>query len=120
MLAILRGQHESEQVGAGAATGDRMRGGRRLADRLAAAAADLLAHVLDHLPAPWLALERLSDVLAQLANRAAALGTGTGGRIDDPLARQVLRQGSSGRLAGARSEERRVGKECRSRWSPYH
>ena len=24
------------------------------------------------------------------------------------------------RLLGARSEERRVGKECRSRWSPYH
>src|SRR2546430_13785959 len=23
-------------------------------------------------------------------------------------------------LAAARSEERRVGKECRSRWSPYH
>ena len=23
-------------------------------------------------------------------------------------------------LQGARSEERRVGKECRSRWSPYH
>ena len=23
-------------------------------------------------------------------------------------------------LRGARSEERRVGKECRSRWSPYH
>ena len=23
-------------------------------------------------------------------------------------------------FAGARSEERRVGKECRSRWSPYH
>ena len=22
--------------------------------------------------------------------------------------------------AGDRSEERRVGKECRSRWSPYH
>jgi len=27
---------------------------------------------------------------------------------------------SSGRLKMARSEERRVGKECRSRWSPYH
>src|SRR3989454_12196988 len=26
--------------------------------------------------------------------------------------------GSSG--VGVRSEERRVGKECRSRWSPYH
>ena len=25
-----------------------------------------------------------------------------------------------GRGKGARSEERRVGKECRSRWSPYH
>ena len=25
-----------------------------------------------------------------------------------------------GRLDGVRSEERRVGKECRSRWSPYH
>ena len=23
-------------------------------------------------------------------------------------------------VAGERSEERRVGKECRSRWSPYH
>ena len=24
------------------------------------------------------------------------------------------------KLIGVRSEERRVGKECRSRWSPYH
>ena len=26
----------------------------------------------------------------------------------------------AGRIVGDRSEERRVGKECRSRWSPYH
>ena len=26
----------------------------------------------------------------------------------------------NGRLVYVRSEERRVGKECRSRWSPYH
>ena len=26
----------------------------------------------------------------------------------------------TGRVAHVRSEERRVGKECRSRWSPYH
>src|SRR2546422_9702397 len=26
----------------------------------------------------------------------------------------------TGRLRPPRSEERRVGKECRSRWSPYH
>src|SRR5215217_6582894 len=25
-----------------------------------------------------------------------------------------------GHASGGRSEERRVGKECRSRWSPYH
>ena len=25
-----------------------------------------------------------------------------------------------GSIDGVRSEERRVGKECRSRWSPYH
>ena len=24
------------------------------------------------------------------------------------------------KVKGSRSEERRVGKECRSRWSPYH
>src|SRR5947209_17611257 len=28
--------------------------------------------------------------------------------------------GTTGRPKGIRSEERRVGKECRSRWSPYH
>ena len=34
-----------------------------------------------------------------------------GGRLDpDRLSRKTL----------GRSEERRVGKECRSRWSPYH
>src|SRR3989475_5777789 len=27
---------------------------------------------------------------------------------------------STGNEVGIRSEERRVGKECRSRWSPYH
>ena len=29
-------------------------------------------------------------------------------------------QGSRWGIKGVRSEERRVGKECRSRWSPYH
>src|SRR4051794_41337879 len=29
-------------------------------------------------------------------------------------------EGARERLRGARSEERRVGKECRSRWSPDH
>src|SRR3712207_8189470 len=35
---------------------------------------------------------------------------------------RVIAEGARNRdeSRGARSEERRVGKECRSRWSPYH
>ena len=42
------------------------------------------------------------------------------------LSRPLLLRGTGSRRAGlvvwlmGRSEERRVGKECRSRWSPYH
>src|SRR2546430_11815212 len=32
----------------------------------------------------------------------------------------LIKLSSIGFLEGFRSEERRVGKECRSRWSPYH
>src|SRR2546422_2605973 len=32
----------------------------------------------------------------------------------------LWRLGPDGRADSTRSEERRVGKECRSRWSPYH
>src|SRR2546430_11078673 len=35
------------------------------------------------------------------------------------LGPRALHVGEPGRV-GLRSEERRVGKECRSRWSPYH
>src|SRR2546427_11748581 len=42
------------------------------------------------------------------------------GQIDGP--HQVGARAATDRRRGAaqRSEERRVGKECRSRWSPYH
>ena len=33
---------------------------------------------------------------------------------------EMLRDGGNAFDAAVRSEERRVGKECRSRWSPYH
>ena len=32
----------------------------------------------------------------------------------------TMGQGIAKAFAQVRSEERRVGKECRSRWSPYH
>ena len=34
--------------------------------------------------------------------------------------KQALEYLTSDKNTGIRSEERRVGKECRSRWSPYH
>src|SRR5260370_21123165 len=34
--------------------------------------------------------------------------------------REAIRAGMQRKAALGRSEERRVGKECRSRWSPYH
>src|SRR5689334_24779408 len=39
------------------------------------------------------------------------------GRADEPGEAGDRQHGQRG---GERSEERRVGKECRSRWSPYH
>ena len=41
--------------------------------------------------------------------------------VDSPLLpRGSKRKYGQGKNLGKRSEERRVGKECRSRWSPYH
>ena len=37
------------------------------------------------------------------------------GRIHPTLSFEAIKESDS-----SRSEERRVGKECRSRWSPYH
>ena len=36
---------------------------------------------------------------------------------DSAYKRRIMDMGIT---KGSRSEERRVGKECRSRWSPYH
>ena len=36
------------------------------------------------------------------------------------LCKSIIGQQISVAAANSRSEERRVGKECRSRWSPYH
>ena len=100
MQAVLGEQDVGEQLGPGAAARDRMRGRRRLGDRLAGAAGELLAHVLDHLPLPRHELQRLGDVLAELAQRpAAAARAGRRRRIDDALARQMLGQRPARRLA---------------------
>ena len=53
-----------------------------------------------------------SYVAKQKANVRLALHCGQSFCVDEP----ILQVGQ--RIC--RSEERRVGKECRSRWSPYH
>ena len=53
----------------------------------------------------------------RVAVRADGRNPGVPFDLDSVLALRVNRSAVERR---ARSEERRVGKECRSRWSPYH
>src|SRR2546423_14447938 len=83
-------------------------------------------------PAPAPAAPKPSAPAPAAAPVAAALVSSgsTGERIhSSPLVRRMAKEhgidlstiegtGAGGRIS--RSEERRVGKECRSRWSPYH
>jgi hypothetical protein len=71
--------------------------GGRLTDRFAGPAGELLTHVLDHFPPARNELQRLGHVPADLAQcRSAAAQAGRERRIDDALARQMLRQWSAG------------------------
>src|SRR2546422_10708668 len=53
---------------------------------------------------------------------AIILGTGLGALADEVTVETRIPYGEipGFPLSTVRSEERRVGKECRSRWSPYH
>ena len=64
-------------------------------------------YVFDTIPAAWFEEIYAVTLKAQLAG-LAAIRPGASCRDVDASAREI------------RSEERRVGKECRSRWSPYH
>ena len=54
------------------------------------------------------------------AVRPAVLVPGESGEIVPVTFNKVSQEASFHNEMGLRSEERRVGKECRSRWSPYH
>ena len=48
------------------------------------------------------------------------LERGFGHTLGNALRRTLLSSMVGSAITEVRSEERRVGKECRSRWSPYH
>src|SRR5215813_10870318 len=68
----------------------------------------MLAGGLGNIAAPQIAKQRLTPgvLLVHLGGPGMLIGLGGGS--------------ASSMGSGERSEERRVGKECRSRWSPYH
>ena len=70
MVQELGDQNHRQKARPGKAAWDRMRGRRRLADRFAIPAGELLAHLLDDLPPARLAFQRLGDYLAELRSLA--------------------------------------------------
>ena len=63
-----------------------------------------------------LSLDEMQEI-ARLATRKALKGYSRPNLSFENLVLGIYHDKECGR---SRSEERRVGKECRSRWSPYH
>src|SRR5260370_2802182 len=67
---------------------------------------DLLVHVIDQRVGDMPVRREEFDIFAS--------------KLERPLEIRAHRRKIVARARSLRSEERRVGKECRSRWSPYH
>src|SRR2546430_11479192 len=68
-------------------------------------------------PAPWYAYVDRKNRSTSTIARASSAGRST---RSTNCARDDMNNSASADGTMSRSEERRVGKECRSRWSPYH
>jgi hypothetical protein len=91
MIGVFVHQDHRQQARPREASRDHMEGRRRLADLLAGAAAELLAHMLGHKQLPRHHVERLGDILADLRELAAAAAWARGRRrVNDAPARQVI------------------------------
>ena len=96
--------------------------GGRLAARILEDAAQKLFRMRTVIVQPQSELWLVRRTLNRLGYRIAAedMVKEDGKFYTAILARNVRMTGSGEEGPAARSEERRVGKECRSRWSPYH
>ena len=67
----------------------------------------------------YITVDDITDVMMQQASKAQEVVEK--GKRDLVLSQQILKSKTKPKpTIPMRSEERRVGKECRSRWSPYH
>jgi len=64
--------------------------------------------------------DTLSDMAGSLGTTTEVLNNGLANILSDIATGSSLEEAIVSSGFSARSEERRVGKECRSRWSPYH
>ena len=93
VIGIFVDQDHSQQARPSEAACDCVKRRRWLRDRLAGPAAELLSHMLGHEPLPRDHVERLGDVLANLAKLAAATAWTRGRRgVNDAPARQIGRK----------------------------
>src|SRR3712207_7087068 len=67
-------------------------------------------------PTPYFFITRSASAFARAADSASACASICG----EGFAAAAYGTDSASLQRATRSEERRVGKECRSRWSPYH
>ena len=70
-------------------------------------------------PAPFSASKQIDTVIAEQCTLEGDLTAQNSIKLDGRI-HGTLRCEGSAVIGTTRSEERRVGKECRSRWSPYH
>jgi hypothetical protein len=98
MIVVLRDDNMSQEPRAGPAAGNRVIGHRRRHHRVASPARQFLANVPDHFEPAGHVIEGLADLVADLAQRAAAIRTGAWCGMPPILSRQMWRQRAPCRL----------------------